>query len=311
MRARTSSLAAFASLFPALQNALRITGLAVLALGVAGADGDACVIRIIIEDDDDNGEEGEGEGEEGEGEEGEGEGEGEERKDSDGDGLFDDEENCGGGGDPVPMGEPEGRPDDMWQPAWCTDPFNADTDFDGLSDSDEIWFTGTDPLNPDSDFDGVLDSEDAFPWDPNTNNLNDSDFDGLDDETERAFGLDPFNADTDGDGLLDGQELCQVWISDDGTEPARPQDAPNSDGGNDLPPPDGDDCGTVPPVWVTCTDPLLYDTDGDGLSDSDEQWITGTDPLNPDTDGDGVLDGDEEPPASTCQWEDGVERACG
>lgn len=40
-------------------------------------------------------------------------------------------------------------------------------------------------------------------------------------------------------------------------------------------------------------DPLLSDTDGDGLSDYDEIYVYGTDPLNPDTDGDGLEDGDE------------------
>lgn len=41
------------------------------------------------------------------------------------------------------------------------------------------------------------------------------------------------------------------------------------------------------------TDPQLADTDDDDFSDYDELYVYGTDPLNPDTDGDGLEDGDE------------------
>lgn len=41
------------------------------------------------------------------------------------------------------------------------------------------------------------------------------------------------------------------------------------------------------------TNPQLSDTDDDGLSDYDEIYVYETDPLNPDSDGDGLQDGDE------------------
>ncbi|MFQ5822221.1 MAG: hypothetical protein ACE5I5_19760, partial [Candidatus Heimdallarchaeota archaeon] len=44
-----------------------------------------------------------------------------------------------------------------------TNPFNPDTDGDGLSDGDEI-VKKTDPLEPDTDRDGVMDSEDIDPF---------------------------------------------------------------------------------------------------------------------------------------------------
>ncbi|MCM1316440.1 MAG: hypothetical protein NC244_13840, partial [Alistipes senegalensis] len=45
----------------------------------------------------------------------------------------------------------------------------------------------------------------------------------------------------------------------------------------------------------TGTDPLLKDTDNDSISDYDEIYVYGTDPLNPDSDNDGLEDGDELP----------------
>jgi hypothetical protein len=42
-----------------------------------------------------------------------------------------------------------------------TDPFNWDTDGDGLSDGDEVLIWGTDPLNPDTDGDGFSDGDEV------------------------------------------------------------------------------------------------------------------------------------------------------
>jgi hypothetical protein len=51
----------------------------------------------------------------------------------------------------------------------------------------------------------------------------DSDYDGLDDHTERKLGLDPFNRDTDADKLDDGLEI-QLGLDpkDDLPEPPEP-----------------------------------------------------------------------------------------
>jgi len=60
---------------------------------------------------------------------------------------------------------------------------NADTDGDGLPDSEEQRL-GTDPAKTDTDEDGLTDHEEIT-----------------------FYGTDPLNADTDGDGFLDGAEV--------------------------------------------------------------------------------------------------------
>ena len=69
-----------------------------------------------------------------------------------------------------------------------TDPGNADSDLDGVTDGEEL-AAGTNPL--------VADSGAAV----------DTDVDGLLDADETAFGTDPGIADSDGDGWLDGDEV--------------------------------------------------------------------------------------------------------
>jgi large repetitive protein len=86
-----------------------------------------------------------------------------------------------------------------------TDPLNADSDEDGLEDLQELDETGTDPLDPDSDDDGLLDGVEVL--DLGTDPLDaDSDDDGLDDGVEVDVGADPLDEDTDDDGLLDGPD---------------------------------------------------------------------------------------------------------
>ncbi len=80
-----------------------------------------------------------------------------------------------------------------------------DSDFDGISDSDEIALT-LHPEDYDSDQDGLGDGEELFfgtdPWNP------DSDGDGLSDGDEAHLYLSsPTHHDTDEDGLIDGQEV--------------------------------------------------------------------------------------------------------
>ncbi|MEI6646892.1 MAG: outer membrane beta-barrel protein [bacterium] len=94
-------------------------------------------------------------------------------RDSDGDGLSDDDEAMRG-----------------------TDPFNVDTDKDGLSDYAECKTYLTDPLNPDTDFDGLLDGEEVLKWKTN-----------------------PLKRDTDGGGVDDWHEIFV-----DGTDPLNPSD---------------------------------------------------------------------------------------
>lgn len=77
-----------------------------------------------------------------------------------------------------------------------TDPFNPDTDGDGLSDGEEHLIYFTDPLNPDTDYDGLTDGAEVH-----------------------VYGTDPLNPDTDGGGVRDGHEVME-----DGTDPLDPTD---------------------------------------------------------------------------------------
>ena len=92
-----------------------------------------------------------------------------------------------------------------------TNPFNRDTDKDGISDGNEV-AAGTDPLvDPDSDNDGLLDSVERSvglnPFNGTDADL-DQDDDGLTAREEVAIGTDPFKADTDADGVNDGDEVA-------------------------------------------------------------------------------------------------------
>lgn len=77
-----------------------------------------------------------------------------------------------------------------------TNPTQADTDGDGLSDYDEMAVLGTDPSNTDTEENGVLDCNE------------DADNDGLSNIQEiRDYKTLPISADTDGDGLSDQDEV--------------------------------------------------------------------------------------------------------
>ena len=77
-----------------------------------------------------------------------------------------------------------------------TDPYDPDTDKDGLGDGEEYFTRKTDPLNPDSDFDGLLDGAEVL-----------------------TYGSDPLDPDTDKGGVSDGHEVME-----DGTNPLDPAD---------------------------------------------------------------------------------------
>ncbi|MGA1193458.1 MAG: OmpA family protein [Kiritimatiellia bacterium] len=79
-----------------------------------------------------------------------------------------------------------------------TNPYDPDTDKDGLSDGEEYLTYKTDPLNPDTDWDGLTDGAEV-----------------------NVYTTDPLNPDTDAGGVTDGHEVI-----DDGTDPL--------DGSDDL-----------------------------------------------------------------------------
>ncbi len=201
-----------------------------------------------------------------------------------------------------------------------TDPWNPDTDGDGLSDGDEVYKYKTDPLKQDTDGDGLNDYDEIFTYKTNPNAA-DSDNDGLNDGEEIARKTDPLNPDTDGDGLIDGDEVIKYQTDplnpdtdgdglSDGDEVHKYNTNPKAkdtdgDGLSDYdevhkyktnpnnPDTDGDGLSDGLEVNTHKTDPLKPDTDGDGLSDGDEVHKHNTDPLKSDTDGDGLSDGDE------------------
>ncbi len=172
---------------------------------------------------------------------------------------------------------------------------NGDADCDGLTDAEELNM-GTDPYDPDTDGDGLPDglelgktaantnsscalfAEDSDPASTTNPVSNDTDGDGLADGSEDANlngrvdagETDPTRVDSDGDGLSDPDELAR------GTDPLNPDtDSDGLQDGNEV---------------QRGTNPLLADTDGDGLNDGAEVNQYGTDPLNPDTDADGLND---------------------
>lgn len=172
--------------------------------------------------------------------------------DSDGDGLLNDEERRLG-----------------------TDPFNPDTDGDGLKDGEEVNKYKTDPLKADTDGDGLTDGDEVNKHDTDPLKA-DTDGDGLTDGMEvNTHKTDPKNPDTDGDGLRDGAE-----VNTHKTDPT------NADT-------DGDGLKDGPEVNTHKTNPTNPDTDGDGLKDGEEVNTYSTDPTNRDTDNDRLTDGDE------------------
>jgi len=194
-----------------------------------------------------------------------------------------------------------------------SEPLLADTDSDGLNDSEEYNLL-SDPRSPDTDSDGLSDFLERHLG----TNLTDYDTDGdyLADGIELLFGSDPLIEDTDGDGLWDGEEYVigsdptKADTDGDGlTDPeewAFSSDLLNPDSDNDLlfdfeereygtdpNDPDSDDDGLTDGFEVLIgTDPNNSDTDGDGVSDG-EEVTRKMDPLSGDTDGDGISDLEE------------------
>ncbi|NQT94358.1 MAG: carboxypeptidase regulatory-like domain-containing protein, partial [Lentisphaerae bacterium] len=83
--------------------------------------------------------------------------------------------------------EPDGLTN--WEEyAWGTDPNHPDSDYDGVSDGDEVHVAGTFPGDPDTDGDGIDDNvESSLGGDPLDQDSNNND---LDDNTEAQLGYD-------------------------------------------------------------------------------------------------------------------------
>lgn len=111
----------------------------------------------------------------------------------------------------VPVGWPFslGRPFAYDFPVWdySTDPFNADTDGDGIPDGDEV-LGGLHPMDPLPLEDGST----LLRYSP-LGVYGDPDQDGLWNLNESRSGTDPWDADSDGDGVADGFEKNALFAN--------------------------------------------------------------------------------------------------
>lgn len=108
----------------------------------------------------------------------------------------------------------DGLPDSL-EISMGTDPYDTDTDDDGLVDgnigSEDVNANGivdfleSDPLNPDTDGDGIYDGTEKGLTEPETEDTDLSAGFFIPD-ADPTTTTDPTNPDTDGDGILDGQE---------------------------------------------------------------------------------------------------------
>ncbi len=242
------------------------------------------------------------------------------KKDSDGDGRNDGIDAC--------PNNPDLTCEGICDPELIND--FTDSDLDGVPNSQEdtngncfVDPGESDPFDPDTDGDGLNDGSDTCPLDPNPlcssecvpgvapPEEQDSDGDGIPDKyedinrncvtdvNETNFRL----RDTDGDGVNDNNDPCPVNNNPSCVKECIPGEfiAPQRDS-------DGDGVKDVlEDTNKNCildfgeTDSYNLDSDGDGLPDGVEDknqngiWDEGeTDPRNPDTDGDGIMDGIED-----------------
>lgn len=137
---------------------------------------------------------------------------------------------------------------DIYEKVIDTDPFDSDTDDDGLPDGYEVINLNTDPLEIDTDENGISDADEDF------------DSDNLSNLGEYNHGTEPFNPDTDEDGFMDGDEVYTY-----GTEPLNP----DTDNDGLL---DGEESydGSIYTKYGIYFDPLNPDTNGNGILDGDE-----------------------------------------
>ncbi len=194
--------------------------------------------------------------------------------DSDGDGLSNSEERRIGTDPYNPDTDGDGLTDYQEVREYATDPLKADTDGDNLTDYAEIMQHKTSPVKADTDSDGLMDGEELA---RNTNpNQADTDNDELLDGDEvKVYKTDPTKRDTDEDGLTDGEEARKYTTNPLATDT------------------DNDGLTDGAEVLTYKTNPTLADTDKDGLNDGDEVNRYKTDPTNADSDNDKLTDGEE------------------
>ncbi len=167
-----------------------------------------------------------------------------------------------------------------------------DTDGDGLTDVRESCEVGTDPDDADSDDDGVSDGDEP----------------SLDVDSDGDGAINALDPDSDNDGLFDGTEVgvstpdadtdvgAGFFVADaDPASTTDPLDRDTDDGGISDSDEDENGNGRIDAGEGDPTDGNdddLLDLDGDGLGEAAERLV-GTDPRDADSDDDGVIDGDE------------------
>ena len=187
--------------------------------------------------------------------------------------------------DPIDTDGPVGDPDldglsNREEALLGTDPFDRDTDDDGLTDGQEVGAgtstttfemgADTSPLDADTDDDGISDGEEVNAGDD-------------------GFVTDPLVSDTDGDGLPDGLETSSSVVQGGASDAAGVLYA-------------GTDFSFVPDLdLTTSTDPTNADTDDDTVPDGEEDANRNgrvdpgeTDPNAKDACGDGIVANGEE-----------------
>ena len=154
--------------------------------------------------------------------------------DNDGDGLLNWQEDVLGTDKNTPDTDDDGLTD--YEEIYFTlgDPLRYSKNADGVSDGKQDYdhdgldniqecFYGTDPYRADTDLDGLSDYDEIFVYFSNPI-LTDSDGDGLLDAQEVVYGMDLMNPDTLGDGILDGDRTFSVTVPcDDLSEDDRVQ----------------------------------------------------------------------------------------
>ena len=164
-----------------------------------------------------------------------------------------------------------------------TDPNDADSDDDGLSDAhdgtaDSDGDGAIDALDGDSDNDGLLDSIEAGFTEETVGKATDTKSPNWLADADPTTTTNPDVADSDGDGVFDGTED----LNSDGRQDSGELDPLDED---------SDDDGLLDgPDLLGCTDPLDDDSDDDGILDGAEAAL-GVDPCVLDSDGDGLSDG--------------------
>ena len=205
--------------------------------------------------------------------------------DTDGDGVTDNLDNCGR----VPNPDQINTDQNFNISDALGDACDLDDDNDGLNDlQEDVNNDGikdpleTNPFNPDSDADGVLDGADNCPLTSSVDQTDtdndgegdscdtDDDNDGLSDIDEAQQNTDPLNADSDSDNINDNQDNCPLIANNDQLNTDQ-----LPDGGNACDPDDDEDGLTDAQEDINNdgildpneTNPLLVDSDGDGVSD--------------------------------------------